>query len=230
MLIWGMLLALWSTNISDNTPDIIRSIEEAHEIAEKLGNARLRAEVLWIYGGIEMREPTTNQRQPSFRKLFRLGRLLKDKHQTAHGLLTLGMTASQQTHYDAAFRYEEESLQILHDLSDRYCSALSLLWLGWNAHPSGKTSRAIEHLEECLFTFREIEAPYEFAPMVFLGRLLTFQGNIQKAKDYLSMPSLTEKTNRMDRYAAILSGRRVRIARYRTGKSGETFGQDRGVP
>jgi len=179
----GMLLAQWS-NFSDTTPDIIRAVEEAHEIAEKLGNARLRAFVLWYYGGFEMRRARYESATSMLQEALGLSQLLKDKHQTAYCLLSLGMTAAQQTLYDEATRFEAESLQILRDMSDHHCAALSLLWLGWNAYLSGKTSRAIEHLEECLLIFRETETPHEFAPLVFLGRVFTSQGNIQKAKDY----------------------------------------------
>jgi tetratricopeptide (TPR) repeat protein len=59
-----------------------------------------------------------------------------------------------------------------------------LLWLGWNFFLSGKMSMAIEHLEECLRIFREIEDPYIFMPLIFLGDVFVSQGNIQKAKEY----------------------------------------------
>jgi tetratricopeptide (TPR) repeat protein len=113
-----------------------------------------------------------------------LSQALKDKHHTAWCLRSLGETATQQTLYDDATRFEADSLQILRDMSDLHCAALSLLSLGWNAYLSGKTSHAIEHLEECLLIFRETADPYEFAPLVFLGRVFTSQGNIQKAKGY----------------------------------------------
>jgi predicted ATPase/class 3 adenylate cyclase len=179
----GMLLAQWA-NFSDTTPDIIRALAEAHEIAARLGNARLRAFVLWYYGGFEMERARYESATSMLQEALSLSQSLKDKHQTAWCLQSLGKTATQQTLYDDATRFEAESVQILRDMSDRHCAALSLLWLGWNAFLSGKTSQAIEHLEECLRIFREIEDPYIFTPLVFLGRVFTSQGNIQKAKEY----------------------------------------------
>jgi len=56
------------------------------------------------------------------------------------------------------------------------------LWSGWNAYLGGDADRAIELIEECLFIFREIESPYIYLPLVFLGRVVRSQGNLQKAK------------------------------------------------
>ena len=66
-------------------------------------------------------------------------------------------------------------------MSDVYCSALSLRWLGWNAYLAGDASGSIEQFEECLFNLREIDNPNSYAPLIFLGRVFTSQGNIHKA-------------------------------------------------
>ena len=179
-----VMLLTQRSNLSEITPDIVRPLEEAHEIAAQLGNARLRAFVLWCYGGFESRRAHYESATGMLQEALSLSQALKDKHHTAWCLRSLGETATQQTLYDDATRFEADSLQILRDMSDLHCAALSLLSLGWNAYLSGKTSHAIEHLEECLLIFRETADPYEFAPLVFLGRVFTSQGNIQKAKGY----------------------------------------------
>lgn len=175
-------LGMWALLFSDNAPETIRHIAEAHEISEKLGNTRMRAFVLWVYGGIKMQSSNYDRATPMIQEALRLSQLLKDKHRTAHCLLLLGRLATQQATYDAAIPFVEESLQILRDLSDRTCSGQALWWLGWNAYLGGNASRAIEYIGECLFIFREIESPYIYVPLVFLGRVATSQGNIPQAK------------------------------------------------
>jgi tetratricopeptide (TPR) repeat protein len=175
-------LGTWAFAFSDNTSETIHYIKEAYEVAEKLGNARMLAWVLWVYGGIEMQRANYASATSKIQEALRLSQLLKDKHRTAHCLILLGRLASQQTNYDTAIPYAEESLQILRDLSDRTCSGQSIMWLGWNAYLGGDAGRAIEYIEECLFIFRDIESPFVYMPLVFLGRVITSQGNIQKAK------------------------------------------------
>lgn len=175
-------LGMWAYAFLDNALDITHSIKEAHEIAKKLGNARLLAWVLWVYGGIEMQRANYVSATSKIQEALRLSQQLKEKHRTAHCLILLGRLTTQQMNYDTAIPYAEESLQILRDLGDRSCSCQSLLWLGWNAYLGGDAGRAIEYIEECLFIFRDIESPYAYVPLVFLGRVNTSQGNIQKAK------------------------------------------------
>jgi tetratricopeptide (TPR) repeat protein len=178
-------LGMWALLYSDNAPETTRYIEEAYELAEKLGNAHMRAFVLWAYGGIETQRANYDSATRMIQEALRSAQLMKNKHRTAHCLLLLGRLATQQATYEAAIPYEEESLQILRDLSDRTCSAQALLWLGWNAYLGGNAGRAIEYIEECLSIFREVESPYVYVPLVFLGRVATSQGNIQKAKIFL---------------------------------------------
>ena len=163
--------------------DSIESLEEARVIAEKLGNARLRAFVLWVYGGFERQRARYDSAISMLQESLRLSQLLKDRHSAAHCLLMLGRTTAQQTHYRDAIRYEEQALQILRDLSDQYCSAWSLLFLGWSAYLAGNSGQAIEHLEESLLIYRETDIKVEPSlPMLTLGRIAASHGNIKKAK------------------------------------------------
>jgi predicted ATPase/class 3 adenylate cyclase len=179
-------LGWWAITYSDNTPDTIRCIEEAFEIAEKLGNARLHAFVLWEYGGIEMRRANHDVATSMIQEALNLGQLLKDRHLTAHCLLMLGRTATRQATYDAAIQYEDESLQIFRDLSDQTCYANCLFHIGWNAFLAGDIRPAVQRFHECLSISREIDnIELMSMPMFALGRIAIVHGDIHKAKGFL---------------------------------------------
>jgi len=99
--------------------------------------------------------------------------------------LSLGRVATRKGDYDIAFQFEQESLQILRDLSDRSCCMECLFHLGWNGYLAGNSSRAIENLEECLSICREINDPTIFRPVFALGRIAVSQGELHKGKGYL---------------------------------------------
>jgi predicted ATPase/class 3 adenylate cyclase len=182
----ALSLGMWAYGYSDNAPEAIHYIQEAHEIAEKLGNARARAFILWVYGGIEMRRASHDSATSMLQEALQLSQNLKDRHSTAHCLLTLGRLATRQTDYDDAIRYQDESLRILRDLSDRLCSMECIFHLGWNAYLAGKTSRAIEYFEECLSICRELDFTEGISmPTFALGRIAISYGDIHKAKGFL---------------------------------------------
>ena len=182
----ALSLGVWASNYSDNIPETTRNIQEAREIAEKLGNARTRSFVLWVYGAIEMRRNNHDPAAAMLTESMRLSQLLKDKHSTAHNFLTLGRVATRQADFDSALRYEEKSLQIFRDLSDRTCSMECLFHLGWNAYLAGTLSRAVEYLEESLAICREIAFTEAIAMSTFvLGRIAILHGELHNAKLFL---------------------------------------------
>jgi tetratricopeptide (TPR) repeat protein len=171
---------------SDKAPETIRSIGDAHEIAEKLGNTRLRASVLRLYGGIELQRGNYDSATSMTREALRLSQLLKDKHRTAHCLLLLGKLATGQAYFDDAIRYEEESLQIFRDLNDHNCSMLSYFSLGWNVYLAGESSQAIEHMQESLSIAREIDVKNAIVmPLLALGSISVSRSEILQAKGFL---------------------------------------------
>jgi predicted ATPase len=179
-------LGWWAIAYSDNTPETNRYIEEALKIAEKLGNARLHASILWEYGGIEMRRANHDTATSMIQEALRLSQLLKDRHLTAHCLLMLGRIATRQATYDAAIQYEDESLQIFRDLSDRTCSTNCLFHIGWNAFLAGETSQAVRRFDECLSIGREIDnIELMSMPTFALGWIAIVHGDIHKAKNFL---------------------------------------------
>jgi predicted ATPase/class 3 adenylate cyclase len=181
----ALMLGIWANEFSDNALETIHYIQEAYEITEKLGNARMRALTLWQYSGIEMRSANYDSATTMIQEALRLSQILKDKHTTAHCLLLLGRVATRQAIHDVAIRYEDESLQILRDLSDRTCSMQCLFHLGWNAYLAGNSDRAMEHLEECLSICREIIVSDAISlPTFALGRIAVSQGDMLKAKSY----------------------------------------------
>jgi len=179
------ILGTWAIEFSDNHSEEIRYIQEASEIAEKQGNSRMRAFVLWHYGATEMRSANYDSATSMLREALRLSQLLKDKHTTAHCLMLLGRVATRHSNYADAVRYEDESLQIFRDLSDRFCSMEALFHLGWNAYLASEKGRAIEHFQECLSICREIDiADVILMPTFALGRIALSHGDIYKAKSY----------------------------------------------
>jgi tetratricopeptide (TPR) repeat protein len=168
---------------SNNVPEAGRFIEEALAIADKLGNARLHASILWEYGGIEMRKANHESAISLIQKSLHLSQLLKDKHSTAHCLLMLGRIDTRQANFDTAIQYEEESLQTFRDLSDQTCYINCLFHIGWNAYLAGKTGRAIECFNESLSIIREID-PSDLItmPTFALGRIAVLRGDLYQAK------------------------------------------------
>jgi predicted ATPase/class 3 adenylate cyclase len=179
------LLAIWAIDFSDNAHETIDNIKEAYEIAEKLGNARMRALILWSYGGIETRSANHDSATAMLQESLHLSQLLKDKHTTAHCLTMLGRVASRQGDYGLAVRYEEESLQIFRDLSDRTCSMQALFHIGWNAYLAGEPDQATETLLECLSICRQINiSDVVSLPTLGLGRIAISCGDTHQAKSY----------------------------------------------
>jgi tetratricopeptide (TPR) repeat protein len=163
--------------------EAVSYIREAYEVAERLGNSRLRAFVLLEYGGIEMRRTNHERAASLIQEALRLSELHKDKHVKAHCLLKHGRTATRQGQHDLADQYGQQSLQILRDLSDRSCTMECLFHLGWNAYLAGETSRALKYLDECYsiaqdMDFNEIISVPAFA----LGRIAVMEGDVPKAR------------------------------------------------
>jgi tetratricopeptide (TPR) repeat protein len=182
---WCLIEAL-AASPTHGVDETIRYIEEARDIADALGNARRRALVLNIYGGIETFRAHYNSATSMLEEALRLNKMIKDRHNTALSLLALGRAESHQTHYDAAARYEEQALQILRDLSDFTCWGSSLLFLGWNAFLAGDSDLAVSHLEECLSLYREkVDIQNGPAlPLVSLGWIAVSQSDVSRAKVY----------------------------------------------
>ena len=182
----GRMLGFWAIWYSADVPEAIRSIKEAHEIAEKQGNARQRAQVLWQYGGIEMRRANLESANALIQESLRLYQLLKDRHFTALSLLMLGRISTRQAEFKTAAGYEAESLQTLRDLSDRSCSAECLFHLGWNSFLAGETSQAIEHLQASLSLCREYDfTDFILVPAFALGWIAVQNGDMPAAKGFL---------------------------------------------
>jgi predicted ATPase len=179
------LLWMGSVSFSENALETSQYIEEAHRIAERLGNTRLRALVIETYGEIEMRRANYAAATSMLQDALRLSQQLDDKHTSAHCLLALGRVATRQGDFDIAFQYEEASLKILRDLSDSSCSMECLFHLGWNCYLAGKFSMAIEYLEECLSLCNEVNDAYKKVPAFVLGRIAASQENLKKAKGFL---------------------------------------------
>ena len=180
------LLGFWAVWFAADSPESSRYIKEAYEIAEKQGNARQRAQVLWQYGGIEMRNANLESANSLIQDSLRLYQLLKDRHFTALSLLMLGRISTRQAAFEVAAGYGAESLQILRDLSDRSCSAECLFHLGWNSFLAGETSRAIEHLQACLSLSREPDLNQHIVmPAFALGRIAIQKGDMPAAKGFL---------------------------------------------
>jgi tetratricopeptide (TPR) repeat protein len=179
----ALLLGMWAVWYSSDDPEATRYIKEAYEISEKQGNARIRVQVLWQYGSIEMRRTNFDPATTMLQEALRLSRLLKEKHFTALNLLMLGRSATRQANFEAAARYEEESLQTLRDLSDRSCSLECTFHLGWNAYLAEDTSRAGEYFQSCLSICREADLlDYLFLPTFALGRIAVENGDLPAAK------------------------------------------------
>jgi predicted ATPase len=179
-------LASWPMMFSESVDESIRYLKEAHEIVEKLGNARERAYVLQVYGLTEMTGGKYQSSEQMVQEALRLNQLLKEKHSIAHCLLILGRSATQQAQYDKATRFEEESLQIFQDLSDQGCLTLPILHLGWNAYLAGKPEVALEHLEKSLARSREFHLTgITIASLTKLGYIFASRGDLHKANDQL---------------------------------------------
>jgi predicted ATPase/class 3 adenylate cyclase len=185
----GNALTDWSARFTKDAAEKIHYLQEAYEVAEELGNARLRAYVLIQYSEIEMGRANYASAAAMAREALRLNQSLKDRHYAAHDLMLLGRLATHQADHAAANQFEEESLQIFRDLSDRGCSLQALYHLGWNALLAGELDRAIELFEQCLSISRAIglESPSSTMPMpmlapIALGRIALLQGDIHKAR------------------------------------------------
>jgi len=188
----ALALGFWAIWYSSDVPEADRYIKEAYEIAEKQGNARVRALVLWQYGGIEMRRNHFEFANKLLQESLGLFKCLKERHFSALSLLILGRVATRQAYFDVATRNGEEALQILGDLSDRGCSVECLFHLGWNALLAGEIDHADHYFQVSLSICQEFDlSDLSVLPIFALGQLAVLKKDLPSAKNYL-MEALQE--------------------------------------
>ncbi len=179
-------LGWWAIGISNDADETNRYLEEAHQIAEKLGNTRARIYNLRDYGWNETTRDNQTSAAALLQEALRLAQLLKERHQIAHCLLLLGRLATQRGDFETGKDYEDQALQIFRDLSDPSCSVRALFYLGWNAFLMGETPRAQETFDACLAICQEnTGARTVFIPLG-LGWIALAQKNYAKARGFLS--------------------------------------------
>jgi predicted ATPase/class 3 adenylate cyclase len=181
----ALILSFWANNFTEDATAENRYIQEAYEIAGKRGNSRMLANVLRIYGGIQMRRGNADSATTMLQEAVRLSHLLKDKHTTAISFLILGRIATWQNEFKTASRYHEECLQILHDISDRGCAFECLFHLGWNAYLAGEMEQAKKNFHEGLLICNEIGfSDLSMMPEFALGRIAVEKEEFEAARSF----------------------------------------------
>jgi predicted ATPase len=166
----------------------LRTLARALEIADGVGNARLRALLLWVYSGKLLLSGSYGLGISMAEEGLRLSELLGDKHTAAHCLLTLGRAASRQGRFEEAVGYEERSLRIFSDLSDTECHLRALFALAWCDFLTGDLDAAEEKTQECLSISRGLGTDYLFMTsryLLALGQIATSRGDDREARGFL---------------------------------------------
>jgi tetratricopeptide (TPR) repeat protein len=176
----------------ENALETYSNIQEAYDLAEKIGNATLLSMVLSHYGRIEMQSTKYDSAISKIHESLQLNQLLNNKERIAQNLLILGRIATQQGNFAAATRFEEESLQIYQDLNNQVKILVNLFHLGWNAFLAGEMEHAGEYLQSSLDLAKKLlgdteesaEADLMLYPELALGRMAVAQGDMNTAKSF----------------------------------------------
>jgi tetratricopeptide (TPR) repeat protein len=179
-------LSWWAIGYSNDADETKRCLEEAHQIAEKLGNTRVRIYNLWDYGWVETVQDNQASAAVLLKEALRLAQLLKDRHQGAHCELLLGRLATQRGDYIEGRVYEEKSSQIFRDLSDPFCAVRAIFYIGWNAFLNGEIAKAQECFDECLAISRENPSLHTVLIPLGQGWIRLAQGDFPKARVWFS--------------------------------------------
>jgi CHAT domain-containing protein/Tfp pilus assembly protein PilF len=192
---------------SSSYQEILGIYRLAENLAEKIGDKRLTAEMLNSVAAIQRMLADYPGAIDTVRKSLAISEEIGDRPAMANSLLGLGVNSSSQGSYTAALEYYEKSLAVSKSLGDKKGIALALSGVALVAEQWGDYAQALDAYNKSLALRSELGDKAKVGlGLNAIGVVYFRQGNYSQALEYATKSlAISEEANSTQGVAQALS-------------------------